>query len=180
MPGTVASRIVAGAALAVASPLAAQSVTLADIAPRLRPGTIVRVTVDGVPIDGYLEQATADALVVRCLQPDRSDRLPTERLQQITYHDSVVNGAVTGLLAAAAPGVAFGFLMRTYCRNEAGQCDAAPLIFGALTGAVGWVIGAAIDEAIRTTVRLGPARVTATLGVVSDLRRPFARVSLRF
>lgn len=182
MSVSVASRVLAAAALvaAVAPPLAAQTVTLGDLVPHLRPGTSVRVTVDGAPIDGDLEQVTPDALVLRRRQGGQTERLPAGRLQRITYHDSVVNGALTGLLVGAAPGVFFGVLVRTYCENEAGRCDAAPFVFGALSGAVGMGIGAGIDELIRTTVRLGPARATATLGVVPDRRRPSARVSIRF
>lgn len=87
---------------------------------------------------------------------------------------------MTGLLVGAAPGVVVGMLARTYCANEAGRCDAAPMIVGAITGAVGVGIGAAIDEAMRTTVRFGPARPTATISVVPGPRRLSARVSVRF
>jgi hypothetical protein len=175
-PAVLATLVVAFAT----SSLAAQTPTFAEVAPRLRPGAPVRLVIDGGRVEGDVERATPDGLVIRRGPARETFIVLLERVQQITYRDSYRNGAVIGLLVGVVPGAVMGTVGSWLCENEGGNCDAAPFVFGAITGVFGVGIGVAIDEWIRTTVRFGPAGATTSVSIVPDPRRPTAQLSIRF
>jgi hypothetical protein len=163
-----------------ASPVAAQTPTFAEVAPRLQPGTAVRLDIDGTRVEGDVERVTPDGLVVRRGPARETFVVPLERLQAITYGDSNRNGAIIGLAVGVVPGAVMGAVGSWLCENEGGNCEAAPFVLGAITGVFGLGIGVAVDELIKTTVRFGAAGATASVRVVPDPRRPAARLSIRF
>jgi hypothetical protein len=163
-----------------AVPLAAQPPTFAAVAPHLRPGEPVRLVIDGARVEGDVERATADGLVIRRGPAREAYVVPLERVERITYSDSNRNGGVIGFVVGVVPGAVIGTFGRMLCENEATNCDAAPFVFGALTGVFGLGIGVAVDELIKTTVRFGPAGATTSVRVVADPRRPAAQLSIRF
>ena len=175
-PATLAALV----SFVAAAPVAAQSRTFADVAAKLENGAPVRLVIDGARVEGWVERATANGLVIKRGVAAESYDVPLARLEQVSYDDGVANGGLIGAAVGAAPGVFAGLMVRMLCENEAGNCDSAPFIMGGFTAAVGLAIGVGIDEAIRTTVRFVPARATATVSVVPDPRRPAATVSIRF
>jgi hypothetical protein len=73
----------------------------------------------------------------------------TERVMQPQRNrDSRWNGFLIGFVAGAIPGVLVGMGIRTYCENEARNCDGAVPVVGLIGGLAGGGIGAAIDGAI--------------------------------
>lgn len=179
-PPVVRAAVVVALVLATTVPAVAQTHTYADVAARLKAGAPVRLVIDGARVDGWVERAGADSLIIKRGAANESFEVPLARLDQVSYDDPAWNGALIGAAAGAVPGVWGGVLVRMLCENEAGSCDAAPFIMGGFTAAVGLAIGFGIDEAIRTTVRFAPPRTTASVTVVPDPRRPAAMVSLRF
>lgn len=176
-------RAAAAAALisvAAGTTAAAQTRTYADVAAKLEAGAPVRLVIDGTRVDGWVERAGADRLIIKRGAANESFEVPLARLDQVSYDDPAWNGALIGAAAGVVPGVWGGVLVRMLCENEAGSCDAAPFIMGGFTAAVGLAIGLGIDEAIRTTVRFAPPRTSASVTVVPDPRRPAAMLSLRF
>jgi hypothetical protein len=90
-------------------------------------------------------------------------------LQPQPQRDSRLNGFLIGFVAGAIPGVLVGMGIRTYCDNEARNCDGAVPVAGLIGGLAGGGIGAAIDGAIGNSLinpRPGPA--------------PSVRLSVRF
>lgn len=82
--------------------------------------------------------------------------------------DSKWNGFLIGFVAGAVPGVLVGMGIKTYCENEARNCNGAVPVMGAIGGLAGGGIGAAIDGAIGNSLRHSPRPA------------PGVRFSLRF
>jgi hypothetical protein len=181
VPAACRSAVLAALAITLAaSPVAAQTPTFAEVAPRLRPGTPVQFDIDGTRVEGDVERATPDGLVIRRGPARDTFVVPLERLQAITYGDSNRNGGVIGLVVGVVPGAVMGTVGSWLCENEGGNCDAAPFVLGAISGVFGLGIGVAIDELIKTTVRFGPRGATAAVSLAPDPRRPAAQLSIRF
>jgi len=177
--GRVAAWAAIAAAVAV-SPVGAQDRTFADLAALLRDGDRVGLVVDGVRLDGRVTRVAPDTLVVTRGPAGEAYTVPIARLQQLSYDDGVANGGLVGAAVGALPGIWGGVLIRRVCEGDGGSCDAAPLLIGGVTAAVGLAIGLGLDYALRTTVRIAPARTSAAVAVVPDPRRPSATVSIRF
>jgi hypothetical protein len=73
---------------------------------------------------------------------------PESLAQPRSKRDSRWNGFLIGFVAGAIPGVLVGMGVRTYCENEARNCDGAVPVVGLIGGLAGGGIGAAIDGAI--------------------------------
>lgn len=167
-------------AVAAATPAAAQGPTFAKVAAKLTAGAPVRLVIDGARVEGWVQQAGPDRLVITRGAAAEPYDVPLARLEQVSYDDGAANGALIGAAVGAVPGVWGGVLFRMLCENEAANCDAAPFLMGGFTAAVGLAVGIGLDEAIRTTVKFLPPRTTAALNLVPDPRRPAATLSIRF
>lgn len=163
---------------------ASAQVTLAALAPRLPQGHRLVLRVDGKSLTGDLVRASADSLVLRRYDTGDSEDIPAARVATVTYDDSLTNGARFGGLVGAVPGLVAGLLFQRYCQNESSSsCATVPFTMAGVTGLLGLGAGAAIDGALKTTARIGPARssaASATVSVRPDRRRPIALVTIAF
>lgn len=160
-------------------------VSLAALAPRLPDGHRTELTVDGRPLVGDLVRATADGVVLWRYDTGATEEIAAARVSQVVYDDSLLNGTITGALIGAVPGVVVGMPLQQYCQNEVASraaCASVPFKVAGVTALLGLGIGAAIDGALKTTVRVTPARQapTTTVAVRPDRRRPMALVTIAF
>ena len=110
----------------------------------VRPGEKVRVTTaDGQVVSGRLLTLTAAAITIDTR--NGAQVLPANRIARFVVKDSVRNGALIGLVAGAAAGLAGGTAINAICLNETGGCPGAMLLLTAIGALGGAGIGAGID-----------------------------------
>ena len=172
---------------AVVVPVEARAqVTFAAVAPVLPAGHRTALTVDGRPLTGELVRATADGVVLWRYDTGATEEIAAARVSKVEYDDSLLNGTLIGAVVGAVPGFVVGLPMQQYCRNEVASraaCASVPFKVAGVTALLGLGAGAAIDGALRTTVRIVPSRssaASATVSVRPDRRRPMALVTIAF
>ncbi len=184
-PTFAAALIAVLSAVTIPSEAGAQ-VTLAAVAPDLPAGHRTELTVDGRPLAGDLVRATADGVVLWRYDTGATEEIAAARVSKVVYDDSLLNGALIGTLIGAVPGFVVGIPVQQYCQNEVASraaCASVPFKVAGVTGLLGLGVGAAIDGALKTTVRILPSRpstASATVSVSPDRRRPMALVTVTF
>lgn len=184
-PMLAAAVIAAGCSWIVPAEAHAQ-VTFAALAPQLPDGHRTEFTVDGRPLAGDVVRATADGVVLWRYDTGTTEEIAAARVSKVVYDDSLLNGALLGTLIGAVPGFVVGIPVQQYCQNEVASraaCASVPFKVAGVTGLLGLGVGAAIDGALKTTVRILPARpsaASATVSVRPDRRRPMALLTIAF
>jgi hypothetical protein len=116
---------------------------------RLRIGDVVYVTdATGVTLKGRLAAATTDAVQMDVKGDLRTISTPSVRRIQWQKPDSLVNGALIGAAVGAAPGL-------YWLAADPNECQTLCIEEYALV-AVGAVVGALIDHAIKKRVTVYP------------------------
>lgn len=159
----------------------AQTITFVELPNHIKPGDIVSLTeADGRRTEGRVTTISTGSLGLQ-VNATETKAFPEAAVRRIVVKDSKRNGALIGLVAGAVPGVALGMGFKTYCENEASRCDAAPLLTGAVFGAIGAGIGAGIDGLIHRSLKVSSAQVNrVTLAPVVGIHRQGIVVSIRF